>query len=494
LKALSRERYGLLIGDEEVMESSGGATTVMDPAKGTPVAEVAMAGRPEVDRAVATARAALLGPWSRMRPQERSRRLFRLAEILESLIDDMTVLEARQSGKAVSGGRAEIAQAVDDFVFYAGLADKVMGRTIPVPGRHLAYTERVPVGVCAQIVPWNYPLMMAAWKVAPALAAGCTIVLKPASATPITALLLGEMALEAGIPPGVVNVLPAPGRTVGADLVAHPDVRKITFTGETATGREIMATAARGLKRVSLELGGKSPSVVFADADLEAAAAGSVYAIYYNAGQSCDARSRLLVERSAYDAFLELFVGKAEKLAVGDPLDPQVHVGSLISKAHRDRVHALVEDGVASGARVAMGGHPLEDGDLAKGAFYAPTVLAEVDPSSRVAQEEIFGPVVTVTPFDREDEAVAMANGTPFGLAGSVWTKDAARGMRVAHAIESGLVGLNTPLTTFPGTPFGGFRESGFGRELAVETLNLYLEEKCVLAFTGDRSVNPFRL
>ena len=494
MQALSREKYGLLIGGDEILDSSGGVTTVMDPAKGIPVAKVAMAGKPEVDMAVAAAKAALSGPWAKLRPQERSKRIFRLAEILESHIDEMTVLEARQSGKAVSGGRAEIGQAVDDFVFYAGLADKVMGRTIPVPGRHLAYTERVPVGVCAQIVPWNYPLMMAAWKVAPAIAAGCTLVLKPASATPITALLLGEMALEAGIPPVVVNVLPAPGRTVGADLVTHPDVQKVTFTGETATGREIMAQAARGLKRVSLELGGKSPSVIFADADLEAAAAGSVYAIYYNAGQSCDARSRLLVERPAYDAFLELFVGKAGKITVGDPLDPRVHVGSLISKAHRDRVHAYVEDGVRSGARLAMGGHPLEDGDLAQGAFYAPTVLADVDPASRVAQEEIFGPVVTVTPFDGEDQAVALANGTPFGLAGSVWTGDAARGMRVAHAIESGLVGLNTPLTTFPGTPFGGFRESGFGRELAVETLNLYLEEKCVLAFTGDRPVNPFRL
>jgi acyl-CoA reductase-like NAD-dependent aldehyde dehydrogenase len=395
------------------------------------------------------------------------------------------------NGKAIGQARSEVTQAIEDFEFFAGAATKIMGNTIPVPNNFLNYTVREPIGVCAQIVPWNYPLMMAAWKVAPALAAGNTVILKPASATPLTALLLGEICTEAGIPAGVVNVLPGPGAEIGAYLAEHPGVDKIAFTGETDTGRDIMRAAASTLKRVSLELGGKSPNIVFDDADIDHAVNGSLFAIFYSAGQSCEARSRLFVQDSVYDRFVEQFVAKTQRLKVGDPFDTSTQIGSLISPKHLERVDGYVRIGREEGAEVLAGGERPGNG-LDKGNFYLPTVLAGVDNSARVAQEEIFGPVVTIMRFSSEAEAIQLANDVVYGLAGTLWTQNVGRAHRVAGAIRSGVVTVNTAFTAFPGLPFGGYKQSGFGRELSMETLDLYTELKSVLLYIGEKPMNPF--
>src|SRR5439155_17401292 len=341
-----------------------------------------------------------------------------------------------------------------------------------------------------QIVPCNYPLMMATWTLAPALAAGCTVVLKPDPATPLTALRLAELAAEVGFPEGVINVVPGDGPTTGAHLTRHPDVDKVAFTGSTQTGGEIMRLCAETVKRVSLELGGKSPNIVFADANLDDAIPSPVWSIYYSAGQSCEARSRVLVERSIHDDFVARFSAFAEQLRVGDPLDPETQVGSLISTAHRQKVHGFVEQGREEGAEVVTGG-AIGEG---RGAFYPPTVLAGVESPMSVAQEEIFGPVVTVIPFEDEKDAIRIANDVRYGLMATVWTGDPARGHRVASRIKAGTVGINMPYTAFPGIPFGGYKQSGFGRELGLETLELYLETKSVLVSTSPKPINPFGL
>jgi aldehyde dehydrogenase (NAD+)/betaine-aldehyde dehydrogenase len=332
--------------------------------------------------------------------------------------------------------------------------------------------------------------MMATWKLAPALAAGCAVVLKPDPQTPLTALRLAELAAEAGFPAGALNVVPADGPTTGAYLVRHPGVDKVAFTGSTKTGGEIMRLCSQPIKRVTLELGGKSPNIVFADADMDDAIPSAIWSIYNSAGQSCEARSRILVEASAYEEFVARFSELAEALRVGDPLDPETQVGSLISAAHRDRVHGFVERAAAEGAETVAGGS-IPDG---VGAFYPPTVLAGVEGGMECAREEIFGPVVTVTPFEDEKDAIRIANGVDYGLMASVWTGDPARGHRVASRIQSGTVGINMPYTAFPGIPFGGYKQSGFGRELGIETLDLYLETKSVLVSTGARPYNPFGL
>jgi aldehyde dehydrogenase (NAD+)/betaine-aldehyde dehydrogenase len=423
-------------------------------------------------------------------PTERSRLLHALADAIVANRKELAELESRNVGKAISSVKAELNQAVENFRFYASAIASIAGRSNPIGGSLLFYSLKEPVGVAGQIVPWNYPLTMTTWKLAPALAAGCTIVLKPDSATPLSALRLAELAGEVGFPPGVINVVPGPGTTVGAYLVRHPGVDKIAFTGSTATGAEIMRMAADGMKRLTLELGGKSPSLVFADADLESAIPSSVWSIYYSAGQSCEARSRVLVERPLYDDFVAQFADKAKTLRVGDPLDPETQVGSLISQEHRSKVHGYVERGVDEGAEVVAGGEP-QDGP---GAFYPPTVLAQVDNKMAVAQEEIFGPVVTVIPFEDEKDAIRIANDVRYGLMATVWTGDPARGHRVASRIKSGTVGINMPYSAFPGIPFGGYKQSGFGRELGLDTLELYLETKSVIVNTGAKPINPFRL
>jgi len=417
--------------------------------------------------------------------------LYKVAQIMRQREAEILQLEVMNNGKAISQARAELTQAIEDFEFFAGAATKIMGNTIPVPGPFLNYTLREPIGVCAQIVPWNYPIMMAAWKLAPALAAGNTVILKPASATPLTALLLGEICTEAGILPGVVNVLPGPGSEVGAYLAEHPGVDKIAFTGETETGKDIMRRAAGTVKNVTLELGGKSPNIVFDDADLDHAVNGSLFAIYYSAGQSCEARSRLFVHESLYDRFVSQFVEKAEKLKVGDPMDQTTQIGSLISPKHLERVDGYVKLGKEEGAEVLTGGKRPGNG-LDKGNFYLPTVLTNVTNKARVSQEEIFGPVVTIMPFSTEAEAVQLANDVIYGLAATMWTKDVGRAHRVAGQIKSGVVTINTPFTAFPGLPFGGYKQSGYGRELSMEALDLYTELKSVLLYIGEKPMNPF--
>jgi aldehyde dehydrogenase (NAD+)/betaine-aldehyde dehydrogenase len=332
--------------------------------------------------------------------------------------------------------------------------------------------------------------MMTTWKLAPALAAGCTVVLKPDSATPLSALRMAELATEVGFPPGAINVVPGPGPTVGARIVTHPGIEKIAFTGSTATGGEIMRLASDGIKRLILELGGKSPNLVFADANLDDAIPSAAWSIYYSAGQSCEARSRILVEQSAYDEFVSRFSDAARRLKVGDPLDPETQVGSLISAEHRDRVHGYVETGRGEGAEVVAGGEPADG----KGAFYPPTVLAGVNQEMTVAQEEIFGPVVTISAFADEKDAIRQANAVRYGLMATVWTGDPARGHRLARRIKAGTVGINMPYTAFPGIPFGGYKQSGFGRELGLETLDAYLETKSVIVSTSPKPFNPFGL
>jgi aldehyde dehydrogenase (NAD+)/betaine-aldehyde dehydrogenase len=439
---------------------------------------------------VTAARAALDGAWGKTPATERSRLLHALADAIVANRKELAELETRNVGKAISSVKLELNQAVENFRFYASAIATIAGRSNPIGGSLLFYSLKEPVGVAAQIVPWNYPLTMATWKLAPALAAGCSVVLKPDPQTPLTALRLAELAAEVGFPAGVINIVPGDGPTTGAYLVSHPGVDKVAFTGSTRTGAEIMRLAAEPLKRVTLELGGKSPNLVFADANLADALPSTAWAIYYAAGQSCEARSRVLVERPLYDEFVAGLGDLAARVKVGDPLDAETQMGSLISGAHRDRVHGFVERGAGAGAEVVAGGE-VPDGP---GAFYPATVVAGLDNSAEIAQEEVFGPVVTVIPFEDEADAVRIANGVRYGLMATVWTGDPARGHRLAARIKSGTVGINMPYSAFPGIPFGGYKQSGFGRELGLETLELYLETKSVIVGTGSRPLNPFGL
>jgi acyl-CoA reductase-like NAD-dependent aldehyde dehydrogenase len=490
MAVVTENEFGLFIAGEMVEPASGEVRELREPATGAVLARAAMAGEADVDRAVEAARGALEGPWAKTTPNERSRLMHALADAIVANRKELTNLETRNVGKAVTSVKGEVAVSAENFRWYASAIATISGRTIPIGSSILAYTLKEPVGVAAQIVPWNYPIMMAAWKLAPALAAGCTVVLKPDPSTPLTVLRVAELAAEVGIPPGVINIVPADGPTTGAYLVRHPGVDKVAFTGSTATGSEIMRLCSEPVKRLSLELGGKSPNLVFADANLDAAVPSSVYAIYYAAGQSCDARSRVLVEKPLYDEFVSRFTETASKMHTGDPLDEETQMGSLISQAHRDKVHGFVEAGRSEGAEVVTGGEPV-DGD---GAFYPATVLAGVDNSMTVAQEEIFGPVVTVIPFEDEAEAVRIANDVKYGLTATVWTNDPARGHRLARQIKSGVIGVNLPNTAFPGLPFGGYKQSGFGREGSLETMEMYLETKTVFASTGSKPANPWGL
>src|SRR5215475_2498701 len=489
--AVATEReYGLFINGESAEPANGETRRLSEPATGEALATVGVAAEVDVDRAVGAARSALEGDWGKTPPTERSRLLHALADAIQANRKELSELEARNVGKAISSVKAELNQGVENFRFYASAIASIAGRSNPIGGSLLFYSLKEPVGVAGQIVPWNYPLMMTTWKLAPALAAGCTVVLKPDSATPLSAIRIAELAAEVGFPPGAINVVPGPGTTVGAHLVQHPGVDKIAFTGSTETGAQIMRLASSTIKRLTLELGGKSPNVVFADADLADAIPSAVWSIFYSAGQSCEARSRVLVEKSLYDEFVSSFSDAAARLRVGDPLDPETQVGSLISDEHREKVHGFVEQGRDEGAEVVTGGEPLDG----KGAFYRPTVLANVDSAMTVAQEEIFGPVVTVTPFEDENDAARIANDVKYGLMATVWTGDPARGHRIARRIKAGTVGINMPYSAFPGIPFGGYKQSGFGRELGLETLDLYLETKSVLVSTSPKPFNPFGL
>ncbi len=447
------------------------ALTVVNPATEQPIAELEAAGAEDADRAVAAATAAYPA-WRDVAPGDRARLLRRLAALVEEHGEELALLETRNVGKPIADSRAEVGMAADVFHFYAGAVDKHQGETIPVAGG-VDMTFREPLGVVGLIVPWNFPLNIASWKLGPALACGNTVVLKPAELTPLTALRLGELALEAGIPEGVVNVLAGPGRIVGQQLVEHSDVAKIAFTGSTDVGRGVMQSAAGTIKRVTLELGGKSANVVFADADLEAAAAAAPYAVFGNAGQDCCARSRILVQRAVYDRFLDSLVEATRGVRVGDPEDPATEMGPLVSAAHREKVASYVE------GEPAFAGHAPES----PGYWYPPTLL-ETSNADRAAQEEIFGPVACVIPFEDEADAIRLANDTPYGLSGSVWTRDGARALRVVRAIEAGVLSVNANTSVRVSTPFGGFKQSGVGRELGMHALDGYSEVKNVFLST----------
>jgi acyl-CoA reductase-like NAD-dependent aldehyde dehydrogenase len=440
---------------------------VRNPATEETIAELDEAGREETDAAVEAARAAFPA-WRAIAPADRARLLRSLASLVEEHGEELALVETRNVGKPISDARAEVAMVADVFHFYAGAVDKHYGETIPVAGG-IDLTFREPLGVVGLIVPWNFPIAISSWKLGPALACGNTVVLKPAELTPLTAVRLAELALEAGIPEGVVNVLAGPGSVVGQRLVEHPDVAKIGFTGSTEVGRNVMAGAAGTIKRVTLELGGKSANVVFADADLERAAASAPYAVFGNAGQDCCARSRILVERSAYDRFLDLLVEATGGVTVGDPEDDATEMGPLISAEHREQVSSYVDGNVAF-----RGNAPDSPG------FWFPCTLVEASNEDRVAREEVFGPVAALIPFEDEAEAVRLANDTPYGLSGSVWTRDGARALRVARAIESGVLSVNSNTSVRVATPFGGFKQSGFGRELGMHALEGYSEVKNV--------------
>jgi aldehyde dehydrogenase (NAD+)/betaine-aldehyde dehydrogenase len=487
--AVATEReYLLFINGEAAEPASGQVRELSEPATGRPLARAAIGGEADVDRAVEAARGALDGDWGRTSPTERSRLLHALADAIVANRKELAELESRNVGKAIASVKAEVAGAVENFRFFGSAVATISGRSHPVGGSLLFYSLKEPVGVAGQIVPWNYPLLMTTWKLAPALAAGCSVVLKPDPQTPLTALRLAELAAEVGFPAGAVNVVPGDGPTTGAYLVKHPGVDKVAFTGSTRTGGEIMRLCSEPIKRVTLELGGKSPNLVFADADLASAIPSSVWSIYYSAGQSCEARSRVLVERAIYDDFVTRFSELAGKIRVGDPLDPETQMGSLISQAHRERVHGFVERAREAGGDVVAGGEPGEH------AFYPPTVVAGIEPRAEIVQEEVFGPVVTVLPFEDEKDAIRLANDVKYGLMATVWTGDPARGHRVAARIKSGTVGINMPYTAFPGIPFGGYKQSGFGRELSVDALDLYLETKSVIVSTSPKPINPFGL
>jgi betaine-aldehyde dehydrogenase len=440
------------------------------------LADVARAGVEEVDEAVARAKAALPG-WRALPPGERAQALRTLADTLAEHLEELTVLEARNAGKAIGDARGEMGMVVDTFRYYAGAPERLLGDTIPVAGGQ-AFTVREPVGVVGLITPWNFPLTIAAWKLAPALAAGNTVVLKPAELTPLTALRFLELARTAGLPDGVVNVVVGPGRTCGQRLVEHPDVAKIAFTGSTEVGRSIAAGAAATIKRVTLELGGKSANVIFADADLEAAAAAAPLAVFGNAGQDCCARSRILVQENVLDRFLELLETHVKALRVGDPLDEATQMGPLISAAQRETVASFLDDE----APIAFRGSA-PDG---AGFWFAPTVLAPVKPSDRVAQEEVFGPIAAVISFHDEAEAVRLANDTIYGLSGSIWTRDGARALRVARAVQTGVLSINANTSVRVSTPFGGFKQSGYGRELGPHALDAYTEVKTIFYATEE--------
>jgi acyl-CoA reductase-like NAD-dependent aldehyde dehydrogenase len=441
--------------------------SVLNPATEEPIVELDEAGVEEADEAVARARAAFPA-WRDVAPPARAALLRKVAMLVEKNSEEIARIESENVGKPISGARAEVGMVADVFYFYAGAVEKHYGETIPVAGG-VDMTFREPLGVVGLIVPWNFPLNIASWKLGPALACGNTVVLKPAELTPLSALRLKELMDEAGIPDGVVNVLVGKGSVVGQRLVEHPEVAKIGFTGSTEIGREVMKAAAGTIKRVTLELGGKSANVVFADADLERAAASAPYAVFDNAGQDCCARSRILVQSSAYDRFLELLIAATDAVKVGDPKSEETEMGPLISAEQRERVSSYVDGNV-----VFRGNAPDAPG------FWFPCTLVEASNDDRVAREEVFGPVAAVIPFEDEQEAVELANATPYGLSGSIWTRDGARALRVARRIDSGVLSINSNSSVRVSTPFGGFKQSGFGRELGMHALAGYSEVKNV--------------
>ena len=466
---------------------------VVNPATGALIAEATRATTGETRRAVAAARAAFDdGPWGQSTAMARGRVLLEVARRLREHAAELAQLETENMGKPLVESEFDVADAATCFEYYGGLATKIHGDVNPVPDDALSLTLKEPVGVCGQIIPWNYPLMMAAWKIAPALAAGCTVVLKPAEATPLTALALCRILDTIDdLPKGVVNVVTGDGPVVGAQLASDPDVDKIAFTGSTAIGRRILhASADSNLKRVTLELGGKSPNIFFADADFEAAIDGALFGVFINQGEVCSAGSRILVEKKIHERFVAALVAKASTITLGDPMERATKMGPLVTAHHRERVAGFIEVGRQEGARLVLGGSaPALGGKLSGGAYLSPTVFDDVTPGMRIAQEEIFGPVVSVLPFESEAEAIAIANGTPYGLAGAVWTRDIFRAFRVVKQLRAGVIWVNHMQPTYVEAPWGGYKMSGQGRELGRHGIEAYLETKQVHVNLSEKPI-----
>jgi len=472
-------RSDLFINNEWRPAASGKRFPVTNPATEEVIAQVALGDAADIDNAVAAAKAAFESDaWRKLSGRQRGRLLAKAADLLEARLDEFARLETAHNGKTLFESKIEVTMTVNTLRYYAGWTDKITGDTLPVDGPFFVYTLREPVGVVGAIVPWNFPLNIASWKFAPALAAGCTIILKPASETPLTALAFAEIALEAGFPSGVFNVVSGGGSTAGAALVRHPDVDKISFTGSTEVGRQIMRMAAETNKRVTLELGGKSPNIIFADADLKAAVRGAQTGIFYGKGEVCAAGSRLLVERSVHDQVVEQLAEGAKKITVGDPLDKNTRLGAVVSKKQQETVLGYIKKGVEEGATLVAGGKAAQANG--KGYFVEATVFDKVTPDMTIAREEIFGPVLAVLAFDDFDHAVKLGNQTIYGLAAGIWTKDIQKAHRAARGIRAGTVWINSYNFYDSGAPFGGFKASGFGRDLGKDALDSYLETKTV--------------
>lgn len=487
-------KYQLFIDGQWVDADSGKTFTTPNPATGEPLAEVAEADKSDIDKAVKAARRAFDGKWSRMSARERGRLIYKLAQLIEERAKDLAALETADNGKPIRESLyVDLPQVAENFEYFAGWATKIEGETIPVPGKMFNYTLREPVGVCGQIIPWNFPLLMAAWKLAPALAAGNTVVLKPAEQTPVTAMELGKLIAEAGFPEGVVNIVPGFGETAGAALASHPEINKVAFTGSTEVGKIIARAAAENLTKVSLELGGKAPNIVFADADIEQAVNGSMMGIFFNQGQVCCAGSRLFVEEGVRDQFLDRLKEKAAKITVGNPMDQGTMMGPQVSEEQLNRIKGYMDIGRNEGAKILAGGEPPKlEGNFQKGYFFQPTILADVNNQMRVAQEEIFGPVVSVISFKDEDDLIKQANETIYGLSAGLWTKDITRAHRFAKEIKAGVVWINTFNMFNAASPFGGYKQSGYGREMGKHALELYTQVKSVWVDLSGKPIGWF--
>jgi acyl-CoA reductase-like NAD-dependent aldehyde dehydrogenase len=487
-------KYQLFIDGKWVDAESGKTFETPNPATGETLAEVAEADKADVDKAVVAARKAYEGKWGKMSARDRGRLLYKLSQLIEEHSQELAELETADNGKPIRESQyVDLPQVVENFEYFAGWATKIEGETIPVPGQMFNYTLREPIGVCGQIIPWNFPLLMAAWKLAPALSAGNTVVLKPAEQTPVNAMELGKLIQEAGFPDGVVNIVPGYGETAGASLASHPGIDKIAFTGSTEVGKLVAREAAQNLTKVSLELGGKAPNIIFADADIEQAVNGAMMGIYFNQGQVCCAGSRLFIAAEIKDQFLERLTEKSKKVKVGNPMDAGTHMGPQVSEEQLNRIKGYVDIARGEGATVLTGGEPpLLEGDFQKGYFFQPTIFGEVKNEMRIAQEEIFGPVVSAITFENEDDLLKQANETIYGLSAGIWTKDITRAHRFAKNIHAGTVWINTFNMFNAASPFGGFKQSGYGREMGRHALAMYTEVKSVWIDLSGKPIGWF--